>query len=351
MSEFDHEYDDYNIIAVKDVWGKDIPQKFQLIPWQEFAHAELPSWIIKDILFESELAVIYGEPGSGKTFMALDAAMSIARGCEWQGKRVKKGRVIYIAAEGAGGFRKRLLAYKIYHKITTEEIDFQVISDSPNFLHNQDSQDIIKNIGKCDVIIVDTFSRTMPGGNENAADDVGFAINQCKEIHKETGALVILIHHSGKDAERGARGWSGLKGAADTEIEIIRLGDARKGRISKQKDGDDSFEWGFKLDILDIGTDEDGDTITSCVYISTNSIPLAEQKPRALGKYEQIVINTFVALNIYSIDMEEIIEICKKSMAYDINKEDRRRDNIIRAINALKSKNLIDIVDGHICKS
>lgn len=326
------------------------PIRFQPIPWAEFANIGDYNWIVDDVIPQAELAVIFGAPGSGKTFMALDMAMSIARGIQWEHKDVQQGRIVYLAAEAAYGFKKRLKAYEIHHKITGNIIPFDVIADAPNFLLTIDTAAIIQQIGKATVVVVDTFSRTMPGGNENGGEDVGMAISQCRELHKASGAIVILIHHSGKDAARGARGWSGLLGACDTEIEITRIGDHRKGRISKQKDGDDEFEWGFKLNQIDIGLNKKGKMITSCVYQSTNAIPLEEKKDRPLGTTEQLVYDAFRLLDVYSVDIEEIIETVKKSIAYDKAKADRRRDSIIRALNSLKSRKLIDLVDGHVCK-
>jgi hypothetical protein len=52
---------------------------------------------------------------------------------------------------------------------------------------------------------------------------MGLALSHCKHIYEVTGAIVLLVHHSGKDAAKGARGWSGIRAAADTEIEIVGI--------------------------------------------------------------------------------------------------------------------------------
>lgn len=334
----------YNDNLDDEYYRDETPKRFKPIPWEEFANHSVGEWIIKGILPRGELAVIYGAPSSGKTFATLDMVMSIARGIEWQGKRVKQGRVVYICAEKANGFRKRIKAYEIRHKLTAQPVPFEVIADSPNFLTDTDSKAIIAQMGKADVVVVDTFARTMPGGNENSGEHVGMAIAQCKAIHKATGAIIILIHHSGKDATRGARGWSGLLGACDTEIEITRIGDRRKGRISKQSDGDDEYEWGFKLDVVELGTDSDGDMLTSCVYDPTKEIPIEPSQAARLGPNEQRVMDVFKAMESTYVPLEDLIAEAIKGIVQDPHKRDTRRQHIVRAIQTLNEKNKISVV-------
>lgn len=315
-----------------------------------FANMESPGWIIKTILPKAELAVIYGEPGCGKSFMALDMAMSIALGKDWCGKRTKPQSVLYVCAEGAGGFKKRLLAYALHHKVDLNALtNFTVIAAAPNFLLKADAQAILKYAQiPVGVIIIDTFSRTMPGGNENSGEHMGFAISQCKILHHATGALVLLVHHSGKDAERGLRGWSGLKGAVDTEIEVTRVGDGRKGRISKQKDGEEGLEWGFQLDTVMLGYDEDDDEITTCVYVPTNNVPL-EEKPHKVkehGHHEKRIMNAFKAIGGNYIPIEELIDQAIKGMANEGDKRDTRRQVLRRAVNSLESNGYIVNING-----
>ena len=90
----------------------------------------------------------------------------------------------------------------------------------------------IKAMGGADLVIIDTFAHTLIG-NENSGEDVGLAIKHCKGIHTATGAMVLLIHHSGKDASKGARGWSGLRAAADVELCVTRDGEYRELSVSK----------------------------------------------------------------------------------------------------------------------
>lgn len=248
------------------------------------------SWIVKDFLPKATLGVLFGESGSGKTFASYDLCAAVCRGIEWNGKRVTKGRVLYVVAEGVAGFVNRIKAYCHQQGITPADIDMDVISDlTPNLLEPGQITDLIKDIKKreaYDLIVMDTFAQVMPGANENSGEDVGKALAECKRIHRHTGAMVLLVHHSGKDASKGARGWSGLRAAADVELEVLRSDELRSISVTKLKDGQDGTNIGFKLHTVILGEDEDGDDITSCIVEYTDMGRVTVEKKKKTGKNE-----------------------------------------------------------------
>lgn len=290
------------------------PPRFEFLPAHEFANVTALPWIIKGVLPKAGLAVMYGASGSGKSFAALDMSMAIARGSEWRMRRVKQGRVAYIAAEGADGFRKRLVAYAKSKDVDLSTIPMTVLKGSPNMMEVKDAVDLAVGVemsGGADVIVVDTFAQVTPGANENAGEHIGKALGHCKRLHELTGALVLLIHHSGKDQTKGARGWSGLRAAADAEIEVTREATGRCLRLTKNKDGEDGQEWGFDLDIVEIGIDEDMDPITSCVVVETAVPAKGGVAERKLGKNERVVnevIQEIAASQTTGIEIAFVIE-------------------------------------------
>ncbi|NLX17355.1 MAG: AAA family ATPase, partial [Ramlibacter sp.] len=222
--------DDFDDVSGEAEANPEKPPRFQVVPAADFSGVADKGWYVKGVLPRAELAVLYGESGSGKTFAVLDLAMAVARGVAWRGLRVKQGRVVYVAAEGGGGFRKRLKAYAQHQGIDLAEVPFGVIHAAPNMLAKTDALDVakaIKAFGGADLVIVDTFAQVTPGGNENSGEDVGLALTHLKGIHRASGALVLLVHHSGKDASKGARGWSGLRAAVDVELEVFKLAGQR----------------------------------------------------------------------------------------------------------------------------
>lgn len=259
------------------------PQRFHFSPANEVAERPLPGWIVKGVLPAAALAVVYGASGDGKTFFVLDMAASIVLGTPWRDRKTKQGRVAYLCAEGAQGFRKRLKAYRTHHGVSLDGLF--VHEGAPNLLLPADVNTLVTSLKACGplrVVIIDTASRTMPGGNENASEDMGRLIAAAGRIHAATGALVVFVHHSGKDASKGARGWSGLRAACDAEIEVTRADDgARCASLSKQKDDTDEGRLGFKLHIVEIGADEDGEPVTSCVVVECEAPEAKRGRPGA----------------------------------------------------------------------
>ena len=253
--------------------------KYRIYGADEFTQRPPIRWMIKGVLpRDGELIVIYGAPGSGKSLCALDLTMALVRGEPWRGLKVNKARVVYVAAEGAEGVAQRLKAYSQHHGVKLGGLPIGIVADAPNLMVEEDATELVKSIinaGGGDVIVCDTWAQVTPGANENSGEDMGLALKHCRAIRQATGAIVILIAHTGKDASRGIRGWSGLNGAANTTLEVIRDDDseARMLKITKQKDGrDDLTPWGFKLQDVLIGIDEDGDEINSPVVIETNTL-------------------------------------------------------------------------------
>lgn len=327
---------------VQEVDATGEPPRFLFEPVHTFSSTQALPWIIKGVLPKAGLGVVYGASGSGKSFAVLDMGMAIARGCEWRGKKVRQGRVAYIAAEGADGFRKRLAAYAKHNGVDLAEVPMTVLNAAPNLLEKQDAVDVAKGIkasGGADLIVIDTFAQTTPGANENAGEDVGKALGYCKRIHEVTGAMVLLIHHSGKDATKGARGWSGLRAAADAEIEVVREGDARALRLTKSKDGEDGLEWGFALEVVQVDVDEDLEPITSCVVVEAQMPVVGAGPARRLGPVEKVVnevIQEFALAQTEGIEVGPVLAEAVKRMEPPADgKRDSRKQRARRALEAL----------------
>ena len=247
-------------------------------------------WIVKEFLPQASLGVLFGESGSGKSFLAYDLSAAVSRGIEWNGRKVTQGRVLYIVAEGVAGFVNRIKAYCHQQAITPDDINIDVISDvTPNLLDKDQVSRLVKAISAQEpysLIVVDTFAQVTPGANENSGEDMGKALAECRRIHRASGAMVLLVHHSGKDASKGARGWSGLRAAADVELEVLRSDEVRSVSVTKLKDGQDGGSVGFKLHTVVLGEDEDGDDVTSCIVEYTDTGRVSVEKKKKTGKNE-----------------------------------------------------------------
>ena len=304
-------------------------------------------WMIKGVVPCADLGVIYGASTSGKSFAAFDMAAAIGRGVDWRGRRVRKGRVIIIAAEGGGGYPKRIAAYCQHNMIEAADLGIGIITAAPNFLETEEIEQVVASIvgaGGADLVIVDTFAQVTPGANENAGEDMGLALSHARGLREATGAMCILIHHAGKDASKGARGWSGIKAACDVEIEISRdeESNAREMRLSKAKDGEDGLRWGFKLDVVTLGLDADGDAITSCVVLETDlqatSAGDDRKGAKKVGRVEAHIMDTIEMVDprTTSMSINAFVDLCVEGMPQpEEDKRDTRRQNISRALKGL----------------
>ena len=241
------------------------PPKEGAIRLDAFAtsRVEGPGYLVKGLLTRGSYAELYGSPGAGKTFVALDIAYHVAAGSPWMEHRIHQGCVLYLAYEGTGGLVKRAQALRQHYG--TADVPLYVTAadyNLRNMVGRQALGCVIATLPeKPALIVVDTFARALMGGDENSAQDVGDFNNAVQALIESTGACVLILHHTGKDKSRGPRGSSALQGAVDTEIEI----DGYALTPTKQRDIETGEAVGFKLVPLAVGVDEDGDAITSCV--------------------------------------------------------------------------------------
>ena len=328
----------------RDISPGDVPaRRFAVHSAHAFAAGKPTDWIIKGVVPKAELAVLFGESGTGKSFAALDMAVAIAMGTPWRGKRVRQGRVVYIAAEGAGGFRNRLRAIAEQRNIDMALMPMGIISDAPNMIERTDALDVAKAIhaaGGADIVFMDTWAQVTAGANENSGEDMGRALSHCKGIHRATGALVLLVHHSGKDSSKGARGWSGLRAAADVELEVVRNEDARSITVTKLPDGEDGAEFAFRLETVVLGLDADGDEITSCVVEHGEGRVSRARDKGPKGVVEKLVHSAMLdlaGLADGAVEHSTLKAHVISQLSFDphVDKRDRRGERVERAIESL----------------
>ncbi len=270
-----------------------------------------PDPLIEDLLDSGAMSVVYGDSNAGKTFVALDQAFCVSTGMPWNGKATKRGLVVYVAAEGGTRIRKELAALKKHYGDTPAPL-FALVR-FPIDLRSSDANlkellELIRGAEeetgeKCVWIIVDTLSRALAGGDENSPVDMGRVVLAADKIRDETKAHFSYIHHTGKDAARGARGHSLLRAATDTEIEVT----PDKVAVTKQRDMEGDFSISFALRDVQIGTDMEGNPIKSAVVdwsgeaANEVSIPRLHLTPatRAYVQAVAVLQNEAAPLRVY----------------------------------------------------
>jgi len=238
-----------------------------------------PDEIVEGVLTAGDGSILYGDSNSGKTFFVIDLACAVARGVPWMGKQTEPGLVIYLAAESPASVRSRIQAYQRHHGVKVPNF---AIVQSPIDLFDGDADtdkliQLVKQIEwqkgqQARLIIGDTLARLSAGANENAGQDMGLVVRRFDRIRTECKAHFLLIHHSGKNAAAGARGWSGVRAAVDTEIEVTDSPAGKCCEITKQRDlatkGD---RIGFKLHVVTLGLTKWKSPATSCVVMPADA--------------------------------------------------------------------------------
>ncbi|HDF2329016.1 TPA: AAA family ATPase [Morganella morganii] len=232
-------------------------------------------YLIKGYLPGSSVASAYGASGSYKSFLAVSWGCHIATGKPWAGKPVTQGAVIYVVGEGGIGVPRRIRAWEQTLNggspiDSLYRVDCPIFPASPDSVQQviQAANDVKTTTGMpVRLIILDTLARCFGGSDENAAKDMGAFIQGCDFIKAATQATVLVIHHSGKDQDKGARGSSAFRAALDVEFHVRREGEDPAIILSctKMKDAEEPPRQAYDLHSVDLYVDEDGDHITSLV--------------------------------------------------------------------------------------
>lgn len=238
------------------------------------------SWLVKGALPNGGFSVIYGAPGSSKSFLTLDLALSIAHGRDWFGHRVTAGPVLYVAGEGASGMLQRMKAWR-QERAGDPAMPFALIPRQLNLFDDDDDTDMLladiaqqaQRLGEpVRLIVFDTLSRMIGTGDEDRAAEVSQVVQRCARLQTETGAHVLIVHHSGKDQARGMRGSNALLAAADATVEVKQFDSGLcEAKFTKVKDGAGIEAIRYELRQSVLGQDEDGEDIASCVIEATDA--------------------------------------------------------------------------------
>lgn len=302
--------------------------------------------LVEGVLTAGDGSILYGDSNSGKTFFVIDMACAVARGVPWMGKQTEQGLVVYLAAESPASVRGRLQAYQNHHGVRVP--NFAIVQSPIDLFDGEADTDKVvqlvlqleKQTGqKARLIVGDTLARLSAGANENAGQDMGLVVRRFDRIRTECKAHFLLIHHSGKNAAAGSRGWSGIRAAVDTEIEVTDSPAGRCAEIMKQRDLATKGERiGFRLDGITLGLTKWGKPATSCVVVPVDA-PERQVKGKRMGELEGAVLE-FLAGHKIGI---------KKSGVVQHFEGRYEKGPIYRAMKALVTANAIHEAAGMVC--
>lgn len=291
------------------------PRETQKLKWQ-WANEVVPNFwepgLIDGILELVGMTVMYGPSSGGKTAIAVDMACCIAAGKPWRGRETQKGLVIYFAVENAESTKRRFWAW-IKENQWKGDLPVVVVS-SPLVVTEKSVRKIIAMIEEIReaadlpvrMVIFDTLARTLDG-DENDAGPVGRYVRCLDRVRDAFQTMVQVIHHTGKDESRGARGSSALRAATDHELAVDKKRGNSVGKLimAKVRDGDlEGKEYGFKLTPSVMGRNKLGREVTT-VIVEEHELPVSRAKA---GGAEAKVREAFIELKGQKLLFEEFKE-------------------------------------------
>jgi hypothetical protein len=276
--------------------------RVRLIAFNDIKLGKQRRYVVKGLIPRVGLTVVWGPPKSGKSFWTFDLVMHVALGWEYRGRRVSPGPVIYCAFEGQTGLEARVEAYRQRH--LTEPVNDLPFYLQPATLdliaeHHGLISVIQKRIGGTPpvVVVLDTLNRSLRG-SESSDEDMGAYVKAADAIREEFNCAVIIVHHCGVEGTR-PRGHTSLTGAVDAQLSVKR--DAAGNiivEIEWMKDGPEGEIICSKLEAFDVGLDEDGEPITSCVIVPVEGDGARSTQTKRLSGRQKLAMDCLTDLTI-----------------------------------------------------
>ena len=348
ITTFDTDYSDLDLETGQERITPSLP-----FFWFGEAQANLEANdFVEGIFTTGSMSVVYGPSNCGKTFFIVDMALHVAWGREWRGHEVDRGAIVYLSLEGAQGIRNRLAAFRTHHGLENDNLPFVAMPQPVNLLNNDADVNavvaLVAHVAEAtglpvSMVIIDTLSRAMAGGNENSPEDMTALIGNCDRIRNETGSHVCIVHHSGKDEAKGARGHSSLRAATDTEIEIKRDPELTFSsvRIAKQRDLEAGDPFAFSLHKVGLGINRRNKEVASCVVVEAeNTVVVARSQTRLSAK---------------EVDAVNCLNKCIIAGGFEI--EINANGDVARAVTlhawkrSLEASNVIDRNNDHVART
>ncbi len=348
-----HEYD-------FEINGEDDQQsRIYLVPLDDIKLGAERRYLIKGLIPRTGLVVVWGPPKSGKSFKIFDMLMHVALNRRYRGRRVHSGTVVYCAFEGQTGIEARWAAFrKKFFANNHEPVPFylepvtlDLVKDAPELIR------VIRNtLGdvKPVVIVLDTLNRSLRG-SESSDEDMSAYIRAADSLREAFDCAVIIVHHCGIDGTR-PRGHTSLTGAADAQLSVSR--DAAGNivmTVEYMKDGAMGDTIVSRLESVEVGTDDDGDPITSCVVVPSETYGRAAVQVRgaakialealyeAIAEHGEVVTDSHIPQNTRATTVVRWRQCCEAKTIAETDDPDSKRKAFVRASKKLQGLAIIGI--------
>lgn len=237
-------------------------------------------WLIKDILLNDSLFVLFGPSETYKTFLGLEMLFCVAHGIPFFGHKVKKSPVAFVTGEGRGDLPFRIDA--LIKKYKVKDVENFYICDTPfELVYEDPSKELGKFIDslptKIGVLAIDTLNNNF-GADENSSQAMGSFINNLK-YSVGRGFAKIVIHHSGHNNASRARGSSALHAGVDTECNFQNKSGILSLKCTKMKIAAHFDDMYFSPEIISLSDNESSIILKEKQFID---VPALTPKDRFL---------------------------------------------------------------------
>lgn len=276
--------------------------RVRLIAFNDIKVGKQRRYVVKGLIPRVGLTVVWGPPKSGKSFWTFDLVMHVALDWEYRGRRVSHGPVVYCAFEGQTGLEARIEAFRQRHLPDAEpEVPFYLQPATLDLVAEQHTLIAVirKRIGETSpaIVVLDTLNRSLRG-SESSDEDMGAYVKAADAIREEFECAVIIVHHCGVEGTR-PRGHTSLTGAVDAQLSVKR---DTVGNIVVEtewmKDGPEGEIICSRLDAFDVGLDEDGEPISSCVILPVEQAEASTRKSQQLSGRRKLAMECLTDLTV-----------------------------------------------------
>lgn len=328
--------------AKKKNWQKPKPAipEFKLKNYQQLLELEDPTFIIQDLLVSDSIVLLYGPTGTYKSTVMIDLCVCLANGLPWHGRETKQSNVAILSHEDGSGFKKRFVAACNLYNITDPEIRWD--DHVCNLLDPKEIETYVRelNTHEIDFLVIDTLAYAIAGGEENSAKDMGVAVNNLRQLREGIEGTVMLIHHSGKNLERGARGSSVLKAAVETEIEVTADNTEITLRQTKQRHCARGKAVFLKAETVQV------DESTACI-LHTGRPSTTRNSPDGFSKQTRVAWRMLEELteSYDEVNLEDFFGELKNNSQFtrNQNKQDSFKKAVKRCIKAFETHKMIEV--------
>ena len=318
-----------------------IRQDRPFVLFGDLSAASNKQWLVRDLLGDGDASAVYGKPGDGKSVLVEDMALHIAAGRDWHGKQVHQGGVLYIALERKKLVERRAIAFRETYDVSN--LPLAIMGGVHDFRDPRTATRIVEIAKQVEeatetpvrLICIDTLSRALCGGDENASKDMGAIVNATALLQQGTGAHVCWLHHMPAEAER-MRGHGSLLGAMDTTILVAKSGNLRTATVVKANDSEEGVQIAFSLESVTVGTDADGNPTTAPIVIPAEAQDQTISNGPKLTKNQQTMFSLLHAAGLGGLTTEQWYE---QARAVDIGT--KRKADLYDIRESLKSKQLV----------